>query len=121
MTLATNLMGVGVPPEQSTRLGVSIASVTANGTLVADATPITQRVSLVTTDTSEVGVILPSTAELGSVWEVYNISSTTATVFPPTGGNIDAGSDNASVDIAQNRGRIFRRVSSTAWKSIYGA
>jgi hypothetical protein len=121
MALATDLMGVGIPPEQATRLGVAIASVTANGTAQGDATTLTGRVSLVTTDTDETGVILPASAEIGSVWEVHNISSTTAVLYPPSGGNIDAGSDNAGVNIAQNRGRIVRRVSATAWKSIYGA
>jgi hypothetical protein len=54
------------------------------------------------------------------VIEVYNTTSTAANVFPETGASIDGGTvTTGSVAVAQNKGRYFRKVSATAWKTIY--
>ena len=56
-----------------------------------------------------------------STLEVYTITATTGLVFPPSGCTIDQGSANASVSVAQNKGRIIRRMTATAFNSILSA
>lgn len=122
MALSQDLTGLGLPPALADYLGVEIQLQLAGvGTSQSGAAAITKRVTTVTTSSGQTAAVLPSSAPLGSVWEVYNESSTAALLFPPSGGAIDGGSADASVNIAQNKGRAVRRLSSTVWRTVYSA
>lgn len=124
MALAVDLMGVGLPQEQASRIGLSNATTLAGvGTAQSGGKAIPASVTNVvaTTDTGQTAFVLPSAAELFLPYLVRNSSSTAALVFPQTSGYINAASQNASVSIAQNLARIFIRVSTDRWISFLAA
>ncbi len=124
MSLATDLQGVGMPSEQAIRLGYSAATTIAGvGTAQSGGAAIPALTNNVTATTAsgQTAFVLPSSAELNVPYLVRNSSSTAALVFPPSGGTINAASQDASVSIAQNLARIFIRVNSTAWISFLTA
>lgn len=120
MSLASDLIAIGVPPMQAERLGVAIATVAGVGTAQASAAPITQLVTLGTTAAGQTAFRLPD-GELGLSYIFYNSSATAALVFPPSGQSINEGAANASVSTAQGLARRFMRVSATKWISLLGA
>ncbi len=124
MPLAVDLIGIGMPPEQAVRLGFStLTTIAGAGTAQVGGTAIPVDVSnvLATTGASDTALVLPSGAELEVPYMVTNSSATTALVYPPSSGTINAASANASVSIAQNLARIFIRKSSTRWISFLAA
>lgn len=124
MSLAVDLMGVGLPQEQATRIGLSNPTTLAGvGTAQSGGKAIPASVTNVvaTTDTGQTAFVLPSAAELFSTYLVRNSSSTAALVFPQTSGYINAASQNASVSIAQNLARLFIKVSTDRWISFLAA
>ena len=52
---------------------------------------------------------------------VVNPNSTTANIYPPTGGNFNGGSTDAAITLAQNKVRIFIRYSTTLCYSVLTA
>lgn len=122
--LAVDLAGVGLPQELGARLGYSnLTSLTGVGVAQVGGTAIPNFVNNVSTVTAggQTAFVLPSAAELEVPYFVYNPSATTALVFPPVGGSINAAGANASVGIAVNLSRIFIRKSSTVWQSFLAA
>jgi len=120
--ISENLMSGGkLPAGAAFLLGASIGTLAGAGTTQGAATAIgTVNVVLATTASSQDSFVLPANAPLGWVVEFYNTSSTAANVFPDTGSSIDGGTaTTGSVAVAQNKGRYLRKVSATAWKSIY--
>lgn len=123
MALTTSLMGAGMPAGQAAQLGDTNKSITGVGTSQGGSSPIVYAgdVCLLTTSAGQTACTIDSAFPVGEVAEVYTITATSGLLFPPTGCTIDQGSANASVAIAQNRGRRIRRVSATAFVTLYGA
>ena len=123
MALTTSLMGAGMPAAQASQLGETIRSITGAGTAQGGSSPVVYsgNVCLLTTASSQTACTIDSAFPVGESAEVYNITATAGLLFPPSGCTIDQGSANASVSIAQNRGRKIRRVSATAFVTLYGA
>lgn len=124
MSLAVDLMGVGLPQEQAVRLGFSdLTTIAGVGTAQSGAASIPNFVNnvLATTAGGQTAFVLSSDIEIDVPYSVVNSSSTAALVFPPSGGAINAAAADASVSIAQNLGRIFIRKSSTRWISFLTA
>lgn len=121
--LAVDLIGSGMPALLASQLGTTIVSITGVGTAQGGSSPrvFGGNVCLLTTAVGATACTIDSAMAVGDVAEVYTITATTGLLFPPTGCTIDQGSANASVSIAQNRGRQVRRVSTTAFVTIYGA
>ena len=121
--LTTSLMGAGMPAGLASQLGDTIKSITGAGTAQGGSSPIVYGgdVCLLTTAASQTACTIDSGMRVGETVEVYTITATTGLLFPPTGCTIDQGSANASVNIAQNKGRRIRRVSTTAFVSLLGA
>ena len=122
--LAVDLMGVGVASEQAVRIGASqLTTLAGVGTAQSGAAAIKKGVTniLATTTTGQTAFVLPSDAELEVAYSVVNSTSDAALVFPPTSGTINAASQNASVSIAINLGRIFIRKSANRWVSFLTA
>lgn len=125
MPLASDLIGLGMPPEQASvlaNLTVSSApattgsgSLTATGTTIADALALTAFVNLVGTTAASTGVKLPD-APIGSLIVVQNNGANALNLFPPTAtGTLNGGSAGAAVTIAAAAGNLCIRRSSTDW------
>ncbi len=116
-------MGAGMPAGQASQLGDTIKSITGAGTAQGGSSPTVYAgdVALLTTSAGQTACTLDSAFPVGEVAEVYTITATTGLLFPPSGCTIDQGSANASVNIAQNKGRRIRRTSATAFHTILGA
>lgn len=123
MSLAQDLMGVGLPAEQSLRLGFNRGTLAGVGTAQAGGKAIPRDVNFVTatTDSGQTAFVLPSDAELLMPYMVYCSTATTALVFPPSGGDINAAGANNSVSVATTLARVFYKVSSTHWVSFLAA
>ncbi len=121
MSIAADLVGIGMVPEQALRLGFTNTPKAGVGTAQSGAAAINTNLITATTASGQTAFVLPSSAELMVPYIVVNTSSTTALVFPPSGGAINAASADASVSIAQNLARVFYRVSSTRWISFLTA
>lgn len=119
---ATDLMGLGFSGPQAALIGDQLTTgLACTGTTQAGAAPIVNSVTTLTTSAGQTAALLPASQAVLSAIFVYNNTATAAAVFPPTGCTIDNAAANASVAIAQNRGRLFLRLSPTAWISVYGA
>lgn len=124
MSLAVDLAGLGLPPEQAVRLGFSdLTTIAGVGTaqVGAAAIPNGTNAVLATTAGGATAFVLPSTAELQVPYLVVNSSATAALIFPPSSGTINAAAADASVSLAQNLGRIFIRLNGTRWISFLTA
>lgn len=118
MSLAVDLMGVGLPQEQAVRLGFSaLTTIAGAGTTQGAATAIPKDTNnvLATTAGGATALRLPSDAELNIPYVVTNSSSTAALIFPPTSGTINAQSANASFSVSENQSAVFERLSATRW------
>lgn len=123
MSLAKDLIGVAMVPEQALRLGYTPTTLAGVGTAQSGGKAIPTIANFITATTAvgQTAFVLPSAAELMVPYIVYNSSSTAALVFPPTSGAINAAGANASVSVAQNISRIFMRLSTNQWASWLAA
>lgn len=122
--LSTDLMGLGLPAQQSVYVGSGALTTLAGvGTAQTGAAAIVKGNTnvLATTASGQTAFVLPSDMELEVAYMVTNSSSTTALVFPMSSGTINAGSANASASVAQNLARIFIRKSATRIISFLAA
>lgn len=119
MATASDLVGLGIPPLPALYLSNTPQAVTAAGTATGTATVLTKDASFVnvTTAGSQDGIRFASDTPLGKMIVVFNLASTTANVYPSTGGAINGGSTDAAVTIAQNKVRVFMRYSTNVWIS----
>lgn len=124
--LTADAMGSGFSAAQAQQIGCSIDAVTAAGTTQGAGTAIGKggnQIAIVTTSSTNYAVTIDSGLAVGDAVVVSNINASiyAASVFPPTGCTIDQGSADASVNIAQNKGRIIRRMSATAFNTVLSA
>lgn len=100
--------------------GGSVA-VTAAGSVQGDAASLTaSALNVVASADGTKGVILP-TAVANVGLTVYNNSASNLKVYPPSGGNINGGSNNASVTVAARTYAVFTGISTTTYASNYTA
>jgi hypothetical protein len=121
--LQNDLTSLGMPPALASRMGVVIKSASGVGTAQGGSSP---RVFggdfvMLTTAVGQTATTIDASFPVGETAWVANISATAGLLFPPTGCKFDNGSDNASVAIAQNRGRMIFRATPTLFYTIYGA
>ncbi len=125
MPLVTDLIGLGLPPEQASRLSSftvssapdvsSSGSLTATGTTIADALALTSFVNLVGTAAASTGVKLPD-APIGTLVVVQNNGANALNVFPHSAsGTLNGGTGGAAVTCAAAAGNLCIRRSSTDW------
>lgn len=122
MALANDLAALGMAPELALLDGFNPVTQAGVGTAQGGSV-INEDTSWVnaTTAGGQTAFTLPSAPVLYKPYVVRNTSSTTALVFPATGGAINAAGANNSVNVAQNLARIFIAVSATAWVSWVAA
>jgi len=123
MALAIDLIGLGIAPEVANRLGYAQVAVNAAGTTQGTATPLKAPSNIIATVTpaaSQQGVRLDENAEIGSVVAIVPAADTPLiTVYPPTGGTIDALAANAGLAFATaNKNALFMKVTATNWRSF---
>lgn len=123
MSLAQDLMGVGLPGEQALRLGYELLNINAAGTAQGTATALNGNGNLfafVTSAASQQGVRLPANAEVNSeVVIVPTVATPLITVYPPTGGTIDLLAANAGlVFTTANKNVRFVKATPTNWRAF---
>ncbi len=109
--------------DGSTTLGGPLAQTAANslagtGTMQLGATPLSKHVNLITSCASgATAFVLPPGAAAGSASEVklLNRSGNACLVFPATGGAIESGGTNVSVELASGVDTVFSSLSPTQW------
>lgn len=130
MAITTDLMGSGMPSSQARLLGLlPAATIAGSGTAQkTDSAAITasnllpeQGMVNATTAGGATALQIPSTMPLGAEIILNVTSATTALLFPPASGTINGGAANASVNVAQNKPTIVRRVTSVIFVAIIGA
>lgn len=111
MTLATDLMGLGMPAALAAVEGFQTGTIAGVGTAQGGSSPIVRAgfIYRATTSSGQTAVTLDSAYPLGGETIMINTTATAMLLFPPTGANINGGSANASFSVAQNKPvRILR-------------
>lgn len=125
MSLLTDLIGLGLPPEQANVLSTfsitsapalsSSGSLTATGTTITDALALTSFINLVGTTAASTGVKLPD-VQIGGIVVVQNNGANALNVFPQSSsGTLNGGTAGAAVTCAAAAGNICIKRSSTDW------
>lgn len=95
-----------------TKVGALAAAGNSQGTAAA----ITETTTIVSGADGTKGVILPADAPIGAVFEVYSSVATNGLkVYPPTGGDINDGTQNAAVTIEGKTFATFRNLDGVTW------
>jgi hypothetical protein len=92
-------------------------AVSAAGTTQGTATALTVDYNVITTAAASSGVVLP-TATAGRRIVIVNKGANTLSIYPATGGTIDALSANAAIQVAANGSIQIMASSITQWYSI---
>jgi hypothetical protein len=123
MSLAKDLMQVGIPAEAAVRVGFEPATLVAAGTTNADATILKKSQTLVTgTGATGAGFKMPSDAELGVPYVIANIAGNVPLVYPPTGGQINGDTvTTGTVSLAARATVILIRLDTVNWCAVLGA
>lgn len=133
MPLLTDLIGLGLPPEQAAKLGTPtidalpqepvMAAATAAGTVLADATLLTGQVNNVTTVAASSGVRLNSNTPIGITVVVRNGGANDLKLYPTSASDaINGGTAGASITLTTLNKQVAScsRVSSTLWVCTVG-
>lgn len=128
MALLTDLIGLGMPPEQAAKIATptidavvqepASAAVTAAGTTLADATLLTGVVNNVSTAAASTGVRLNSDTPVGVTVVVRNGGASDLKLYPHSAtGQINGTTAGAAVTLTTLNKQIATcsRVSSTLW------
>lgn len=123
MPIQRNMCGVGIVPGAAQHIAGDVdASVTATGsTSQANSYLVRKAITLVTVTAAATGVRLPASLNAGDSGVVSNLGAETLFVYPPTGGAINAGSDNAKVDVATVKSCIWVAHGNDDFTVIVGA
>ena len=124
MSETTDLIGLGLPPEQAKIIGTLTtssqpllavnAAVAAAGTIISDATPLTSVANRCSTGAASSGVRLPA-ADIGVEIYFRNDSGNTINVWPESASvGINAGANGAAAAITT--ASVVRFVKATASK-----
>lgn len=118
MPSVQTLMNLGMPSGPARRIGKTPTSKTGVGTAQTGATLLAvEEFGILTTAGGATAFVLPSDAALGDDVVVFNNTATAALLFPHSGGNINNGSTDASISLAQNKKATLTKLTSTLWTS----
>lgn len=98
------------------RTGIS-QTLAATGTVVGDAAVVVYQHTRVSAADGAKGVILPAKSA-GANYIITNTANAILKVYPPTGGAIDGGSANASINVAAYSTKVFLYATSTVLGSV---
>lgn len=118
------IAATGIQPLAARVLGeiVNPTTLVLAGTTQGTATAISSgfTVQPVSAASSQTGGILPN-HNIGRSVTVSNLSSTSSTIYPPVGGQINGLSANTGVAVAANKSALFVALSMTAGVTSYSA
>ena len=122
MPVATEdaLTGLGVPAQLATLMGAQPKVVVGTGTSQTTAATLVSRGAEVTAAASQTGVIPTTDAPIMTPYALTNSSSTTAVVYVPVGHYLNS-SQNASVNLAQNKALYLWQYKAKYWTYILTA
>lgn len=115
MALTTDLVGLGMASELASRLGNTPATIAGVGTAQTGAAQLTSSMANLTTTGGATAFVFRSTTSLTRLFFLCNTSATTALIYPPSGGTIQGGAQDAAFSLAQNKSAIIWRFSTTLW------
>lgn len=126
MPLLEDLIGLGMPPEQSSALATetlssaptfsSSGSLTATGTTIADALTLTTFINLVGTAALNTGVRLPIVCPIGQVVYIANNGANAVRVYAQSSQTMNTSIAGATgVSVATTQGVQCIRQSATNW------
>ncbi len=114
MPIQTQLMSAGLPAGTAQALN-RVATFALAGSTQSDGTKITAPTAIFTSGSGS--AVLP-TPNAGDVINFVNVSGNTGTIFPASGGTINALSQDASISIATAKSCLFVAQSGTQWRTI---
>ena len=113
-----HLLASGLPNLAVLNIGGDSGSgLTATGSTQSDALLLAKDVNEFTTVASGTGCRFNSETEAGDSYIVYNGGANALSVYPPSGGSINALSADAAFSLAANKLAVFVKVSGTRWAS----
>ena len=121
---ASKLLGAGIPSPAAIQITGDVQTgVTAAGTTQASATPVYGDNVQVTGVAAGAGVILagPTFGPGDDVFVANNTGTNALTVYPPTGGQINALGVNAGFSIGANKSALFRSIGGGQFFSLLSA
>lgn len=123
MSLAKDLMQMGIADIPAQRLGWTIGTITGAGTTNADAAVCSATATLVqVSGAGASGIKLSANAELGVEYIYANITANTINVYPPTGGNLNGDVTTTGLVPMIARATVMCiRVNTTDWAVVIGA
>jgi hypothetical protein len=123
MALAKDLMQVGIPDQQATRVGYQQGALTSAGTTNADAAQMLKNATMLTvTGAASSGVKMPADAELGAPYLIVNGDANAKLIYPGTGNNINGlTATTGFVTLAANGTILVWRNSATQFAALIGA
>lgn len=107
-----NVLAMGTVANTLTATG---SSSQANSFAVAD------DVSIFTTAAGNSGARLPATSAAGDAFVISNYDTNTMLIYPPTGGKLNAGSANASVNLTTLKSALCISIDGTNFIVILSA
>lgn len=125
MTLAKELIGLGMPSGLASGIGGQYVSLTAAGTSQATATLVTASMVVVAGADGTKGLVLPAVEVGAEIW-VFNNAGSTCPVYPDASAAIavvgtGVGSANAAFSQLTYKLTIYKRVTSTQWLACTSA
>lgn len=121
MALQTDLMGAGIPDVAARLLGNTPATFAGAGTAQTGATTIRSSMADLTTAGGATAFVMSSTTSITRLFFLCNTSSTTALIYPPSGGAWNNGSTDAAFSLAQNKTALAWRFSTNVWRIVLTA
>lgn len=112
---------MGGPIAQNISGTVTSGLVSTGSTSQANSLAIFDTVNVVTTTGANTGVRLPADWVAGDSMVIQNNGASTLFVYPQVGGNINAGSTDAKVDVATLKGALLTNINGLSWSMIVGA
>lgn len=94
---------------------------TAAGTTQGDAFAITKQTTVFGTVALNSGAVLPAAGDVGEAFMVHNGGANALSVYPPSGGKINAAATDAALSVAVGKSALLVRVTSTQLLAVVSA
>jgi len=121
MATAVDIMKGGASAGLAQAINGQVNSaMTGAGTVQGDGTAITASVSVFTTVSSGTGGTLADSM-IGDEYEILNLGANSLTVYPPSGGRINAVATNGGFTLATNTAVKVKKFTATRWMAFLSA
>ena len=121
MALANRIMGGGVSSGAAQAINGDVASgLTAAGSAQGSALTLSAGVNVIETAAASTGVILTD-GQISDEYDILNLGANSVTVYPPSGGRINAIATNGGFTLATNTACKVKKFSATRWMAWLSA